>query len=65
MPFIETARSLTDAVVAIEGENMRSVTWCVIDEVESGHRAVGGQCVPTKAVTAARGRQDGAACLIC
>lgn len=23
---------LTDAMVAIEGENMRSVTWCVVEE---------------------------------
>lgn len=27
---------LTDAMVAIEGENMRSVTWCVVEEVRSG-----------------------------
>ena len=27
---------LTDAMVSIEGENMRGVTWCVIEEVESG-----------------------------
>ena len=27
---------LTDAMVSIEGENMRQVTWCVVEEVESG-----------------------------
>ena len=27
---------LTDAMVSIEGESMRNVTWCVIEEVESG-----------------------------
>jgi phenylpyruvate tautomerase PptA (4-oxalocrotonate tautomerase family) len=28
------AHALTDALVAVEGENMRSVTWCVIDRCE-------------------------------
>ena len=27
---------LTDAMVAIEGETMRQVTWVVIEEVKSG-----------------------------
>ena len=27
---------LTDAMVQIEGEAMRPVTWCVIEEVRSG-----------------------------
>ena len=27
---------LTDAMVSIEGESMRGVTWCVVEEVESG-----------------------------
>jgi 4-oxalocrotonate tautomerase len=30
-------------MVAIEGESMRSVTWVVIEEVKSGHWAIGGQ----------------------
>lgn len=34
---------LTDAMVAIEGESMREVTWVVIDEVKSGHWAIGGK----------------------
>jgi 4-oxalocrotonate tautomerase len=34
---------LTDAMVAIEGEAMRQVTWIVIDEVKSGHWALGGK----------------------
>jgi len=28
---------LTDAMVSIEGENMRQVTLCLVEEVESGH----------------------------
>jgi 4-oxalocrotonate tautomerase len=46
----EIARSLTDAMVSIEGEAMRSVTWCVIDEVKSGDWSVGGQSLTTEAV---------------
>jgi len=33
---------LTDAMVAIEGEAMRGVTWCVVEEVESGDWGIGG-----------------------
>jgi 4-oxalocrotonate tautomerase len=34
-------------MVGIEGENMRQVTWCVIEEVNSGDRAIGGRCLTT------------------
>lgn len=43
---------LTDAMVSVEGENMRSVTWVKIDEIESGDWAVGGQALTTEAVKA-------------
>jgi 4-oxalocrotonate tautomerase len=32
----EVVRKLTDAMVSIEGENMRPVTWCIVEEVKSG-----------------------------
>ena len=35
--------NVTDAVVAIEGENLRGVTWVRILEVKSGDWAIGGQ----------------------
>lgn len=38
---------LTDTMVSIEGENMRGVTWCVIEEVESGDWAIGGKPLTT------------------
>ena len=41
---------LTDALVSIEGENMRGVTWCVVEEVRSGDWGIGGQCLTTEAV---------------
>ena len=33
----------TDAMVRIEGENLRPVTWVVIDEVAGGNWAIGGK----------------------
>jgi 4-oxalocrotonate tautomerase len=39
----QLAAKLTEALVAIEGEAMRAVTWCVIEEVKNGHWMVGGQ----------------------
>jgi 4-oxalocrotonate tautomerase len=38
----EMIRKLTDAMVSIEGENMRQVTWVVIEEVRSGEWGLGG-----------------------
>jgi 4-oxalocrotonate tautomerase len=39
----EMIRKLTDTMVSIEGENMRSVTWVVVEEVKSGEWGVGGK----------------------
>ena len=41
---------LTDAMVSIEGENMRGVTWVKISEVASGDWGIGGQSLTTEAV---------------
>jgi 4-oxalocrotonate tautomerase len=41
---------LTDAMVAIEGENMRQVTWVVIEEVKSGDWGIAGSALTTEAV---------------
>lgn len=43
---------LTDAMVAIEGENMRGVTWVVVEEVRSGDWGVGGKPLTTEDVKA-------------
>jgi len=43
---------LTDAMVAIEGENMRSVTWVTIEDVHSGEWEIGGQSMTTEQVKA-------------
>jgi 4-oxalocrotonate tautomerase len=42
--------NVTNAMVAVEGERMRGVTWVVLDEVKSGDWGIGGQCLTTKAV---------------
>ena len=34
---------ITDAMVAVEGEALRPVTWVKINEVEGGDWAIGGQ----------------------
>ena len=43
---------LTDAMVSIEGENMRGVTWVVVDEVHSGDWGIGGRALTTEDVRA-------------
>ena len=39
----EMIAKVTDAMVAIEGEAMRSVTWVIIDEIREGDWGIGGQ----------------------
>jgi 4-oxalocrotonate tautomerase len=43
-------QKLTDAMVSVEGENMRGVTWVKIFEVNSGEWGIGGQPLTTEAV---------------
>ena len=45
-------RKLTDTMVEIEGEAMRSVTWTVIEEVKSGDWAIAGKLLTTADVKA-------------
>jgi 4-oxalocrotonate tautomerase len=37
-------------MVSIEGENMRGVTWVVIEEVKSGDWGIGGKPIHTSDV---------------
>lgn len=48
----EMIRKLTDTMVSIEGENMRSVTWVVVEEVKSGDWGIGGNPLTTEDVQA-------------
>jgi len=48
----EIIEKVTDAMVSVEGENMRQVTWVAIDEVKSGDWGIGGKALTTDAVHA-------------
>ena len=41
---------LTDAMVSVEGENMRGVTWCLVEELKSGEWGIGGHGMTTEEV---------------
>jgi 4-oxalocrotonate tautomerase len=38
----ELIEKVTEAMVSVEGEKMRGVTWVRIQEFEQGHWAIGG-----------------------
>lgn len=44
----ELIRRVTDAVVAVEGEGVRPVTWVVVEEVPSGAWGIAGQPITTE-----------------
>ena len=46
----EMLTRITEAMVDIEGEAMRPVTWVTIEEVNSGEWAVGGKALTTQDV---------------
>lgn len=48
----ELIDKVTAAMVSVEGENMRGVTWVRINEFESGDWAIGGQRLTTTDVHA-------------
>ena len=48
----EIIRKLTDTMVSIEGENMRPVTWVVLEEVKSGDWGIAGSPLTTEDVKA-------------
>jgi len=43
---------LTDAMVSVEGENMRGVTWVLVEEVKSGDWGIGSNALTTEHVKA-------------
>jgi 4-oxalocrotonate tautomerase len=48
----EIVGRLTETMVGIEGENMREVTWVVVEEVRSGDSGIGGKALSTGDVKA-------------
>lgn len=56
----EIIHRLTETMVEIEGENLRPVTWVVIDEVNSGDWGIAGNGLTTADVHALQGSRVGA-----
>lgn len=54
----EIAEKLTETMVAIEGEAIRSVTWVVLEEVKSGDWAIGGRTLSTADIQALAQRRQ-------
>jgi 4-oxalocrotonate tautomerase len=52
----EMISKITDAMVEIEGEAMRGITWVRVHEVQSGQWGVGGQALTTADVKALQGK---------
>jgi 4-oxalocrotonate tautomerase len=48
----EMIRRLTDTMVEIEGENLRPVTWVLVEEVHSGDWGIAGNGLTTADVHA-------------
>ena len=43
-------KRVTDAMIAVEGENLRQVTWVRINEIQDGDWAIGGKYLTAAAV---------------
>ena len=54
-------QKLTDAMVSIQGENLRGMTWVKVVEVASGEWGIGGEPVTTEAIRALTGGSTAAA----
>jgi len=48
----QIVRDLTEAMVAIEGENLRPITWVIVEEVKSGDWGIAGDPKTTADVQA-------------
>jgi 4-oxalocrotonate tautomerase len=51
----EMIRKVTDAMVSIEGETMREVTWVIVEEVKSGSWGIGRKGRTTSDIKAMAG----------
>jgi 4-oxalocrotonate tautomerase len=46
----QIVEGVTEAMVAIEGEGLRGVTWVLVEEVRSGDWGIGGRPITTEDV---------------
>ena len=56
----EMVRKITDTMVKIEGENLRPVTWVLVEEIHSGDWGIGGKGLTTADVHALQAQPAGA-----
>lgn len=52
----ELIEKVTEAMIAVEGEQMRPVTWVRIQEFASGDWAIGGKALKASDVQAMKGK---------
>jgi 4-oxalocrotonate tautomerase len=57
----EMITKITDTMVEIEGENLRPVTWVLVEEVRSGDWGIAGNGLSTADVHALQGQPTAAA----
>lgn len=48
----QVIEKVTDAMVEIEGENLRGLTWVTVNEIDSGDWGIGGQPLTAESVIA-------------
>ena len=48
----EMIKKITNTIVSIEGENLRQVTFVIVEEVKSGDWGIGGKAMTTTDVKA-------------
>ncbi len=53
-------KKVTEAMIAVEGEALRPVTWVRVTEVEQGHWGVGGELLTAAKVQALAGKAKAA-----
>ena len=52
----EMIHQLTETMVKIEGENLRPVTWVIVEEVKGGDWGIGGKGLTAADVHALQGK---------
>ncbi len=50
----QMVQAVTDAMVSVEGEAMRGVTWVTVEEVASGSWGIGGTALTTADIVSMR-----------
>jgi len=56
----ELIERVTEAVIAVEGEALRNVTWVRVQEFEQGDWAIGGKSLKASDVHALQGKSQAA-----